>query len=302
VVPLRRIAAALTGLTLLAACQTDVEPITGEELVEQAREAVDDLRADDAPPGQPEADPPGEQAPPGEPAGDAEPPAAVEEDHRGAVFDERAGIGGMCRAYLRGDVQRMVVEVGHQQGAELSQSALDHLLAVLRGVVDKPAGLTVVTSELPGGPRTWSRDDLDAISRTSRQHTSGPEQVVMHVLALRGEFEQPDVLGVAFDASSFALFPDRLDRLAGLLGGRTLVEQALLVHEAGHLLCLINITYTSDIDHEDPEHPHHSKDPGSVMYWAVEHTAVGQVFSGPPPDDFTANDRADLEGLRTGRY
>jgi hypothetical protein len=208
----------------------------------------------------------------------------------------------MCRTYLRGDTPRLVIEIDHQAGAAPAQAAVQHLASVLRSVVDKPAGVDVVMSEIPGGAQTWTASDLDALSRQHRAHTSDSQQAVMHVLSLRGEFEQRDALGVAFDASSFAVFPDRIDRLAALLGGAAAVQRAVLTHEAGHLLCLINITYRSEIDHEDPDHPHHSSDRGSVMYWAIENAAIAQLFTGPPPADFTANDRADLEGLRTGRY
>jgi hypothetical protein len=180
--------------------------------------------------------------------------------------------------------------------------ATHHLVSALRRVVDKPGGVEVVVSQIPGGAQTWTRSDLERLSRQHRTHTSTPDQAVMHVLSLRGEFERRDALGVAFDASTYALFPDRVDGLAGLLGGTAAVQRAVLVHEAGHLLCLLNITYESTIDHEDPDHPHHSRDPNSVMYWAVANSAISQVFTGPPPADFTPNDRADLEGLRTGRY
>lgn len=296
---LTRALAVLVALALLAACQPDAEPVTGEDLVEQAREALDELSPDESAPDRdpPPQPPPQEEAPPG----DAEPPAAVDGD-RAVALDERAGLGGICRAYLRSDVARLVVEVGYQAGAQPSQDALDHLMGVLRSVVDKPGGVSLAMVEIPGGPQTWTRADLESASRAHRQHTSGQDQVVMHVLSLRGEFEERDAIGVAFDASTFASFPDRIDGLATLLAARAPIERAVLVHEAGHLLCLINNTYTSAIDHEDPEHPRHSGDQRSVMYWAVENSAVAQVFSGPPPDDFNDNDRADLDGLRTGRY
>jgi hypothetical protein len=297
--PVRQLAAALACLVLLAAaCQTDAEPIRDEDLVDQAREVLDEIRGDDPDPGAApgDADPP----PPDPDPGDAQPPDAVEQP--AAAVDDRDGLGAMCRAYLRPDVPRLVIEVAHQAGAMPTGAALDHMTGTLEGVLDKPGGITVRAVEIPSGPQTWSENDVRVLAERHRVERSSSEQAVMQVVALRGQFEDRETLGVAFDASTFAGFPDRIDGLATLLGGRDAIERAVLVHEAGHLLCLVNITYRSAIDHEDPERPHHSRDPESVMYWAVANSAVAQVFSGPPPADFTANDRADLEGLRTGRY
>lgn len=255
-----------------------------------------DAQTGDAQPGEAQ---PGEDAPAG--AGSA-PDGTAPQPRRGALPDDRAGLGAMCRAYLRGDVPRLVVEIDHQAGAQLSAPAVDHLVATVRGVVDKPGGVALAGgNEIPGDARTWTADQLRATAREHRSQHSSPEQVVVYVLAVRGE-SSDDAIGVALNATEMAVFPDEVGGLAALVGGRAALERAVLVHEAGHLLCLLNLGYTSTIDHEDPDHPHHSRDRGSVMYYAVETSAVGQVFNGPPPADFTANDRADLEGLRSGRY
>lgn len=214
-----------------------------------------------------------------------------------------AGVGAMCRDYLRGSIPRLVVEIDHQAGVRPSEAAIQHLLAVLGGVVEKPGGVVLAGgNEIPGGAEVWTVDALRALAQEHRSQYSSATQATVYVLALRGRFEQEDSIGVAYRASEFALFPERIDSLAVLLGGATALTRAVLVHEMGHLLCLINLGYSSAIDHEDPEHPHHSSDRASVMFWAIENSAVAQLFTGPPPDDFTANDRADLEGLRTGRY
>ncbi len=112
--------------------------------------------------------------------------------------------------------------------------------------------------------------------------------------------EQTNAIGLAYSASTIALFPERWSGLGSLLGSDRAVERAVLVHELGHLLGLVNLTYQSPIDHEDPEPRGHSSNQASVMFHAIESTLIGQVFSGPPPDRFDEADAADLEGLRTG--
>lgn len=307
---LRALALLVVLVVLAAGCQglSDVDVDLGGAGEDGEQQAAPPEGSDgDAPAGEPPgAAPQGEAAEGGSSnAGASEPGASdggASQPAAPAVPDDRAGLGAMCRTYLRGQVPRLVVEVDHQAGAQPTQAAVDHLLATLRGVVDKPGGVVLAGgNEIPGGARTWTVEALRATAREHRSQHSSPEQVVMYVLAVGGESDG-DAIGLTFNATEMAIFPDKVGGLASLVGGRAALERAVLVHEAGHLLCLLNIGYRSALDHEDPQHPHHSRDRSSVMYYAVETSAVAQVFNGPPPAAFTANDRADLDGLRTGRY
>jgi hypothetical protein len=55
-----------------------------------------------------------------------------------------------------------------------------------------------------------------------------------------------------------------------------------------------------DDNRDDPDHPGHSTNPHSVMYWAVETDLVAQVLDGPPPVSFDAADQADLQKIHAG--
>ena len=54
------------------------------------------------------------------------------------------------------------------------------------------------------------------------------------------------VLGVAVDASTIAIFKDSVEESEGFLGRPSAedVERSVTVHEAGHLLGLVNLVYT----------------------------------------------------------
>lgn len=220
--------------------------------------------------------------------------------------DDAAGVGANGRAILRGDRPALVVEIDAQQGVEPQQEALDHLRAMLEDVTHKPKGIRFEGVDTFSSTRTtWNTEDLRRAAAEHRSTSTTDTEVSIHVLYVAGSHAEDDsqtnAIGLAYSASTFAVFPDRWQGLSSVLGSGQAIERAVLVHELGHLLGLVNLGYTSDIDHEDPQHPGHSDNDGSVMFHAVETTLIGQAFSGPPPATFDEADRSDLEGLRTGR-
>lgn len=310
-----------TALVVFATIVVTTGCSAAQDLAEEVGTAADELRsevavppADEAPgePGQPQTEggsgptaPGSTDAPPTEGGSGGEDPPP--EDVPGTSVDDRGGVGANGRALLRGDVPNLVVEVDVQEGVAPSRGALEHLTSVIAGVADKPGGISFVGGNTFASDRTsWSRSDLVSAAAEHRSQFSGGGTVAVHILYVRGRFvrdgEDTGALGVAYSASEFAVFPEGWTSLTtGLLGGSDAIERAVLVHEIGHLFGLVNLTYTSPIDHEDPEHPGHSDNRGSVMFWAIESDAIAQVFNGPPPDRFDDADRQDLEGLRSGR-
>ena len=74
------------------------------------------------------------------------------------------------------------------------------------------------------------------------------------------------------------------------------IEDAVTMHEVGHLLGLVDLYL--ETGRADPEHPGHSRNTRSVMYWAVESNLVADLLTGGPPKDFDNDDLADLQSIR----
>lgn len=222
---------------------------------------------------------------------------------RGPSYDDDGSLGSMVRTYLRASpAAKLVVEVDYVKGRAPSSRALSHLASVLRDVADKPGGITVEPgNEIAAGKDRWTTEDLAALERSHRSARSAGATVTMWIVYVGGVYAETEgALGVAYSATAAAIFRDRIDDATTAIVTAVPIERAVVTHEAGHLLALVNIGYTSAIDHEDKDRPHHSNNKDSVMYWAVEDISIKSILTGGPPDTFDDADKADLAALKAG--
>lgn len=216
-------------------------------------------------------------------------------------YQDFGALGAMARTYLRASpARRLVLEVAWVTGREPNQGTLDHLARLLGDVADKPGGVNVIRGRsIASSKESYRVQDIRDLESRNRGRFSGGDTVTMWLVYLNGSFaDQPGALGVAYGATSAAVFRDRVGDATTAIVNEAAIERAVATHEVGHLLGLVNIGYRSERDHEDPEHPGHSRSKESVMYWAVEDVSLRNLLAGGPPDDFDADDRADLEQLK----
>lgn len=209
------------------------------------------------------------------------------------LLNPNGPVGSFGPAFLAPDV-RARVEVLVEDGAAPGPRTVPALAAALGEV----AGKAVPTSGPVAVPRTggWTADRIRQTANQLGARTTATE-VVVRLLFLTGEFaDEPSAIGVAVDATTAAVFTEKVAGASGLLGDRSRVEIAVATHEAGHLLGLVDLVL--DTGREDPGHPGHSPSRDSVMFWAVESDLIGTLLTGGPPTAFDAADRADLDQIR----
>ncbi len=211
---------------------------------------------------------------------------------------------GECRYELLQDdpYAKLLIEIDYVQGNVPDSEALDLLKQRIGEVTAKQAPVQVEQRGFDSNDDSYTMDEIRALEEHYRTYRKGDDRAVIHLLYLNGEFEEnADTLGIAYTGTSIVMFKERIADAAFLLVSAQDIEKAVIVHEFGHLLGLVNIGYTSPHDHEDPDHPHHSNNDESVMYWAIESVDIGNQLDGEPPNDYDADDKDDLRLMRQGK-
>jgi hypothetical protein len=190
----------------------------------------------------------------------------------------------------------VVVEIRTQSGAGPQQASLDHLTSVLRSVTGKTVNVAQGAA-IDGGAKSWSADDLRSTADAGMAQGNG--RAVIHLLFVHGSFGgDTGILGVATRGDVAAIFIDQVKSSSTPLVGSSGIETAVVTHEVGHLMGLVDLYLHTG--RQDPDHPGHSPDTQSVMYWAVESNLVADLLQGGPPKDFDSADLADLQTIRNG--
>ncbi len=198
--------------------------------------------------------------------------------------DDRELVAG----YLRPDpYPRLVVELDAVEGLALADDVVGPLLLALDGLVDKPGGIELVVDDsLPASAgRDWTFAELEQLAEQTFDLEVEPDTIKIHVLLLDGSYHESDgdeLLGLAWGHRHAALFQLGIQAACSTgNGGKGLsskscrsAELGVLAHEIGHVIGLVNNGVPMVEDHEDPEHPNHTRDSDCLMYWAYERRAV----------------------------
>lgn len=214
------------------------------------------------------------------------------------------------------------VEVDYASGRPPSPIALEAVRETMDRATDKEEVTIATPRSFPRTEATYhSLGDLERIAGTTkdaspRLSTPADQTYVLHIVYLDGTgWTTPDgddqaLLGLHVGRiGTVFLFPERIDTLGRPRGHGPIdaalfapyMERAVLVHELGHAFGLIGDEVPQSTPHEDPDRPHHSKNPESVMYWS--HTdwyrRYGPDWDGDVvPYAFDEDDLADLDAYR----
>ena len=275
-------AAVVAALTLLVGCRADRAPTVAEGAAPPAAPAPGGSA--------PSAPPTTTVVVPGAAPGSAAAGAPAPSSRPGPV-------GSDARAILGADgTAEIELEILAQSGAEPRAGAVSHVARLLREVSGKP--VSTVGAVVPGGEEQWTAARIAEVADRYGGRASASKAVVRLLFVHNSFAGGDDVLGVSVRSDLAAIFTDDVDEAASPLVPPSRIETAVVAHEVGHLLGLVDLVLHTG--RADPEHPGHSVNPRSVMYWALESDLVTDVLTGGPPIELDADDRADLATIRGG--
>ncbi|MEY2399256.1 MAG: hypothetical protein QOJ00_2430 [Actinomycetota bacterium] len=292
-------AVAAAAAILLAACGAHAAPRTdaGASSTSTAPTTVDGEPPTSRPTannGTPSRTPTTRSARSGGPNGAGSAPSASGDKIAAAAQDAPGQFAGVLLA--PGAARAIVLDVRVESGTTANPDVISAVAQLLRG----QSGKTVAVHGPTALSDTAQTHDAAAVRRVAdtQGERNQPDTAVVHLLYFKGSFAQDGVLGVTVRADTIAVFPDQIAGATSPLAGEARIERSVVTHEVGHVLGLVDLFLNDNRD--DPAHPGHSTNRGSVMYWAVESDVVSQLFDGPPPVDFDANDLADLAEIHSG--
>jgi hypothetical protein len=223
----------------------------------------------------------------------------------GGVTGDTVGAG--ARDFVSDKYAKLTVEVDwmveNGKSFEPSPSVLAFLTQRLDERLNKPGGITVSLGNAITATRSsYSTSDLREVESKERAAHSGGETAAMWIVFATRSADSAsgagEVIGIAYSGSSAAVFAATIEAHSSIVASVNSIEKVTVVHEVGHLLGLVNGGTPMVTPHEDTAHPRHSTNPHSVMYFQVEGTDIISVIAGGgAPDDFDANDIADLQGI-----
>lgn len=205
-------------------------------------------------------------------------------------FNSKAAPGDSAKSFLEGDQYTdLQVEIDYMPGHAPTQEGLDSLQVFLQERLHKETITLSTPTEIPsGGQSSYTISDVRSIEEENRNNYTQAEDNTLHAyfLVLDGEFEQSNVLGVAYYNTSVAFFGPTIESVSGTpptAPSEEKVEGTVFRHEFGHNMGLVGNGTPTQSDHKTDGSAHCTTQ-SCLMYPSVETTDFFSNFSGDIPE------------------
>lgn len=203
-------------------------------------------------------------------------------------FNSQAAPGDSAQSFLEGDqYTSLQIEIDYMEGYEPTSEGLSSLRTFLEERINK-ANISFNLTEIPArNEGSYSTGDIADIEAEVRDNftEAGSSTLHAHFLIVDGEYEQSNVLGVAYWNTSMAFFGQTIEDVSGTpptAPSRQQVEGTVFRHEIGHNLGLVGNGTATQSDHKTSGSAHCTTD-GCLMEPAVETANFFQNLSGDTP-------------------
>ncbi len=217
------------------------------------------------------------------------------------AYSHRGEVGTLARELLNEEVfKKLVVELLFVDGYRPTQEAIRRLQQFLEERLKKPKGIRVIEEfALPSPGKThYTVGDARQIEDLNRRYFTRKDEIAVTVLFLDGASSDGAVgtLGQAHRSTSIVIYEKALLEASGAGGARRdLLESAILHHEFGHLLGMVQQGEPSREGHRDSDHGDHCANPLCLMHYSVQTGLAGSGGTQVPALDESC--LADLRAL-----
>lgn len=220
--------------------------------------------------------------------------------------------GTWAKEFLsKSEYTSLLVEIDHEPNAAPESLTLSSLRSNLEAILDKPGGVEIRTAvDVSSGGGKVSFSKIRDLEDGARDHFKANKQAVLYVMFLSaGSSEDTNngrVLGASYSGSSIVMFKENIKQARANCQAQSplgvgcpsvaTLEEAVMIHELGHILGLVNNGIPMQTAREDAQHEGHSTNQKSVMYWAVDSGNIINFFldGNDIPNKFDSNDRNDM--------
>ena len=205
-------------------------------------------------------------------------------------FNHKVAPGDSAESFLQGDqYTSLELEIDYMPGHRPTADALDSLRTFLEKHLNKQSiTLNAPTEIASGGQDVYSTSDIRSLEEEHRQSFTeqGSDVLRAYFLVVDGEFEQSNVLGIAYWNTSMAFFGKTIEDASSGVGAppEYKIEATVFRHEFGHNLGLVDIGSPMQQDHKTDGSAHCTEN-GCLMEPSVETTNFfANTFEGDIPD------------------
>lgn len=172
---------------------------------------------------------------------------------------------------------KLIVEIQYIEGFAPTATTVSNLQDFLEQRLNKSAGITITQKAIPStGKQAYTADDIRSVEKVNRtQHAADKTLTAYFFFAdsdYAGNTGDAKVLGIAYGSSSMAIFEKTIHQFSGDITQppATTVETAVVLHEFGHILGLVNNGTSMASPHQDEPHGKHCNNEQCLMYYATE--------------------------------
>ena len=200
----------------------------------------------------------------------------------------------------------LIIEIQYFPGHSPSTATINNLRLFIEKIVDKPAGVAILTQEIPSpGDNTYSLSKIKELESNNRDYYTSKDTMSVYFLFVDADYDENQgsskVLGIAHRNTSMVIFENTIKGLSGGVGkpSTEVLETTVINHEFGHILGLVNTNLEMVTNHEDASHSHHCDNEGCLMYWIAETGDFGSNLIGATSaPDLDANCMNDLISIQ----